>query len=424
MTRNNSQTNPFHLVALACLCITLAACGGGGGSATGASSVAGGPVVTPVVNYAPIVVDAGPPQVFAINAPYTTVTLCAPGSTTQCQTIDHVLVDTGSTGFRVLASVLGNGLNASQLRSSVDAGGNALVECTQFVDGYSWGPVKRADLKIGGETASNIAIQVIGDPAFPTSLAPSTCANLPNGSEDTVVSFGANGVLGVGNYLQDCGPYCTITGSQDGSNYNACTPGPTVTCQPAAVSVAQQVSNPVASFATDNNGVVLQLPAVAASGAALANGTLYFGIGTQSNNALGSATVYGLDPATGTLLTTFAGTKLSQSFIDSGSNGYFFNDASLPACKVQTSFYCPLNTLALSAQIQGGNGTLAQVAFSVSNADAVPASYNVLPSLAGPATASTATAFDWGLPFFLGRSTFIGLEGTTLAGVTGLSDAF
>src|SRR5262249_29652182 len=151
--------------------------------------------VAPVVNYTQLVLDSGPAQVDAVNSPYVTVTVCAPGSTSACQTIDHVLVDTGSSGFRVLASVLGNGLTASQLTTSADANGNALVECMQYVDGYSWGSVKLADVKVGSEVASSVSIEVMGDPAYPASLIPGACINLPDAEEDTVVKFGANGVL-------------------------------------------------------------------------------------------------------------------------------------------------------------------------------------------------------------------------------------
>ena len=42
----------------------------------------------------------------AINTAYTTVTVCAPGSTSNCQTIDHIQVDTGSSGLRILSEVL------------------------------------------------------------------------------------------------------------------------------------------------------------------------------------------------------------------------------------------------------------------------------------------------------------------------------
>ena len=61
------------------------------------------------------------------------------------------------------------------------------------------------------------------------------------------------------------------------------------------VTAAQQVPNPVSLFTStgDDNGVLIQLPSVPNGGSAPPlNGSLIFGIGTESNNALGSATVY------------------------------------------------------------------------------------------------------------------------------------
>ncbi len=55
-------------------------------------------------NVLPIVVNAGPAQNY-FNGAFTSVTLCAPNQTTACQTIDGVLVDTGSTGLRILSAV-------------------------------------------------------------------------------------------------------------------------------------------------------------------------------------------------------------------------------------------------------------------------------------------------------------------------------
>ena len=65
---------------------------------TGSASIT---VVNGVNNVLPIVVDAGPTGNYA-NGAFATVTVCAPG-TSSCQTIDHVLVDTGSVGLRLLA---------------------------------------------------------------------------------------------------------------------------------------------------------------------------------------------------------------------------------------------------------------------------------------------------------------------------------
>ncbi|HVO07970.1 MAG TPA: DUF3443 family protein [Burkholderiaceae bacterium] len=404
---------------LAALLLTLAGCGGGGNS----SSTAG--TGTPDVNdYASVIVDSGPPQVNAVNSLYTTVTVCAPGSSTQCQTIDHVLVDTGSSGFRVLASALGGGLTSAQLNAETDANGNVIVECTQFVDGYSWGPVKTATVQVGGETASNVPIQVIGDPAYPSSLIPSSCVNVPNGEEDTVAQFGANGVLGIGNYLRDCGDFCTQAGVQDGSDYNACSTTAPVTCVPAAVDAASQVANPAALFATDNNGVLIQFSPVGDADLTSATGLLVFGINTQNNNSLGSATVYALDPGYGTFQTSFDGVNLTQSYLDTGSNGYYLPDSSIPLCTGAAGFYCPATPLGFSAQIQDTDGDIVAVPFTVASADSVPAGDAVAPDLAGPTGTDAQQTFDWGLPFFYGRNVYVIFEGSSVGNKTGPAVAF
>jgi len=407
-------TRAFVSAITACACLALAGCNG---SSSGSSSAE-------TVHTVPIVVDAGPAQIDAVNTPFVTVTLCVPGSATKCEAIDHVLLDTGSTGFRVLAGALGNGVNAADLVATTDDNGNAVLECMQFADGYTWGPVKRADLRIGGEIASNVPIQVLGDPAYPSSLIPATCINIPGAEEDTVEQFGANAVLGVGNYIQDCGAGCTNPGSQDGSAYNICTNVTPMICEPVAAGLSAQVANPVAFFAADNNGVQIEMATADADGAPTGSGSLVFGIGTKSDNALGSATVYALDPDFGTLFTMYAGTALNRSFLDTGSNAYFFPDASIPACSDQVDFFCPKSTLSASAQIEGLNGSVTTINFAVQNADAMSSADAVEPDLAGPAPAADLSSFDWGLPFFVGRRVIIGLENANFGSVPGPADAF
>ncbi len=108
-------------------------------------------------NTQPIVVDQGPaPQSFTtINEAFVTVTVCIPGTAT-CQTIDHVLVDTGSSGLRLLSSAGGGELNIA-LPQANDSGGNPLYECEVFLDGYIWGSVSTADITVAGEKASAAA---------------------------------------------------------------------------------------------------------------------------------------------------------------------------------------------------------------------------------------------------------------------------
>jgi hypothetical protein len=408
--------------------LCLAGCGGGGSALGGTSP----PITGAASNVQAVTVDTGPAVIASSNQPdvntlFTTVTICAPGSTTSCQTIDHIQVDTGSSGFRVLASVL-----TLALPQQVDTNNNAVVECTKFVDGYSWGPVRKADVKIAGEAASNAAIQVIGDPAYPT--VPSDCSSSGTlTAEDTVQSFGANGILGVGPFISDCGPACTV--AQNGSYFTCPATG---TCGDIAITEAAQVSNPVAAFATDNNGVIIELPSVAAAGSAAVSGSLVFGIGTQSNNGLGSATAFTLNASDGSLSTLYKGTSLTDSFIDSGSNAYYFPDSSIDICASTTSapgFFCPAATLSLTATMQGANGSSSVVAFSVANADNLfntNATIGAANDLAAPgASASSAnsgfdasTSFDWGLPFYFGRNVYTAIENHSVAGVPGPYFAF
>ena len=89
-------------------------------------------------NVEPITVDAGPAGLTGrvVNIAYVTVRICR-ASTTQCQDVDHVQVDTGSSGLRILASALGSVV----LDVEAAPGGLPIAECMQFADGSSFGPV-------------------------------------------------------------------------------------------------------------------------------------------------------------------------------------------------------------------------------------------------------------------------------------------
>jgi len=395
--------------------ILATACGGGnsnsgvfnfGGGNNGGLGTGNG------MNTLAVIVDGGPVAAGGtVNTLFTTVTICAPGSTTACQTVDHVQVDTASTGFRVIGSVLGSGLTPAQLPQANDGNGNLLDECVQFADGYSWGTVRTADLIIGSGTVAATPIHVLGDAEAPP--VPASCITGPD--ENTVQAFGANAILGIGNFLTDCGMACET--SAIAGTYYACSSN--AGCQSIAVPVTQQLQNPVSLFAADNNGVVLSLPSVTAPGTAV-NGTLIFGIETQSNNALGNAQIYTLDPNYATLSTLYQGTQFGSSFLDAGSDGYFFTDATIPTCTDGPAFYCPASTVMLNATIQGTNGVMAAIAFAVDNADVDFATNAVaLPNLAGPTSGTATDSFDWGLPFFYGRSVYVAFEAGSPAGVTG-----
>jgi hypothetical protein len=393
-----AATRACAVTFLMCAALSAGSCGDSNReSGTSASTPA-------AKNVVPVIVDSGPTGTNNVNTLYTTVTVCVPGSTTQCQTIDHIQVDTGSYGLRILASVL-----TVALPVTAASDGNSLVECTQFVDGYSWGPVALADATVGGEEVSSIPMQIIGSANFAT--VPAACASTGM-AEDTVAQFGANGILGIGVFEQDCADCATSTDSGD---YYSCT---ATACNPIVVPVANQVPNPIPRFAADNNGSILVLPAIAGTGAATVTGSLIFGIDTESNNTSGSETVLALDGG-GNFLTTYNGTPLAASFIDSGSDALFFNDTSITACPSSTysGFYCPAAALSLSATLTGTGTSPASttVSFAVDSAQTLATdnpTFAAYPTLAGPYGGTTAT-FDWGLPFFYGRRVANAIENHT-----------
>ena len=373
-------------------------CGGGGGGGGGTAPI---PPPTPSASNVLAITVNGTScldPTSNVNKPCATVTVCSPG-TSNCTTIDGILLDTGSSGLRIFNQKLVN-IPLTQVASA----SGSLAECIQFGDGSSlWGPVKMASVVLGGEPAVQVPIQVI-DSTFGT--RPSVCSNAGASPQTT----GINGILGVGVFDQDCGPACANSAAIP--IYFACTGA---SCGGAAVPLANQVRNPVALLPTDNNGVIVQLPAVPANGASSLNGSLILGVGTQTNNILSGVTTFGTNQF-GEFTTVFNGVTQSNSFIDSGSNMFFFNappSVLAPCPAPNAGFYCPPTTTTLSATNVGAGGTPSEaVSFQIGNFNSLLGTSNrVFSDIGGTTFGSIGGAFDWGLPFFLGRSVVVGISG-------------
>jgi len=414
--------------------LLLAACGGGNsvetrcvGNCNGITPGQAGPEVAVLAPQGPntveVRVDSGPDSGFALgvtNLPYVSVTVCAPGSTTACTTVDHVFLDTGSIGFRVLKSAVAS-LNLPLATSN----GGTVAECYPFVIGAVWGPIARADLALGGESAANLPVQIIDDGATAQPAAPADCVAAANGELlNSVSRLQAKGVLGVGMLRYDCGLACEA-GSYAGTVtlYQRCD---AAGCTPLAVPGDEQVANPVVHFAVNNNGTLIVLPAVPDGGASLARGRLVFGIGTQTNNQLPPAASLlrmQTDPLQADYLyvaTTIGSRRYPYSYVDSGSNGLFFDDTALPtrcaAAGAGSSWYCPASAQARNATLSDPYGNIAAVSFNILSADLLFASSNVAyATLGGAAGAADANAFVWGLPFFFGRGVYTSIWGQALA---------
>ena len=333
-----------------------------------------------------------------LNEPCVSVTVCQKGTNT-CTTIPNILLDTGSYGLRVFGSALGT-TTLTPVTSAL--GSNPVVECAQFGSGSTWGPVETADVILGGELRVTIPVQVINSTyTVPTAAVNAGCTGL-----QLDPSVGYNGILGVGVLLYDCGTYCETHTSPE--LYFKC---PTSSsCVSTVLAKSSQVVNPVGMLPTDNNGVILSMPKVSFIGVTSETGTMTIGIGTESNNAPGSVTVFNTD-STANFTTIYNGTTDNKSFIDSGSNALYFPD-SITQCSGGSGFYCPSSQLTLSAVQQSQTtSAAATIPFYIGNTKTITAPYSgyngVLNNIGGT---GGALQFDWGLPFFLGRTIFVGLE--------------
>ena len=406
--------------------LLLAACSGSGTGGQGAQAL------PPLV----VTVDRGPEALTAsgqtaANILYATITLCTPGSTTECQDIDHVQVDTGSTGLRLAHEALSG---TATPRAVLDPRtGMPLLQCAVFADGYTWGSVVRADVVIAGRRTSGMSLGIIADPA--AGPAPDTCSGGSGPDQGTVAALAANGILGVGVFLEDCGSFCTTDVPSGGAApYYVCsgTGGGSSSCTPTTVALTDQISNPLGLLASDNNGLQIQLQGAAAPGVTSVSGTLVFGLGTSDANQLGPATLLALNADDGTLTTTYGGRSFDQSVIDSGSSAYYFPDSSIPTCPQGApgeGFYCPSTAIPAMATLAGGNGAQSSVSFTIANADTLfreGPSDTAFPDLAGPLPGSglTAQTFDWGLPFHFGRPVSVLFERRSLGATTGPAIGF
>ncbi|ALL64388.1 Proline-rich protein [Paraburkholderia caribensis MBA4] len=376
------------------------------------------PPPTPVAdNTAPISVNYDDTVGRVVNMPYVSVTFCIPGKqgASQCATVDHMVLDTGSVGVRVIASALGAafaGKLPMQTGASNDSTGKAAIaQCALFASGYTWGSTRAADVTLGKKTASSIPVHLIGDSVY-AAWVPNDCASRGTGM-NTVADLGANGIVGIGHLAHD---YPDAAKSALAANYYYC-PTPW-SCTAASVPLDKQTANPVAAFSTDNNGTIIRLPALPSMGQASVTGELVFGIGTRDNNALPAKPALLNVTDRGMFTTSYKGRAIS-SYTDSGSNALFFPDATLP---VQDGWFAPATTQRLSATAYSNTGNAqTTIPFSIANSWTL---FNLGYAAHDNLGAPMSSLFLWGLPFFYGRDVYTALSGMQAGPQTGPYVAF
>ena len=370
------------------------------------TTTAGGGSTAKIGNTIPVVVSSASS---VRNFPLVSVTICQPNSSAQksCTTVDNVLLDTGSFGLRLYASVIPSATLAA-LPVQVDAtSGSNVAACAAFGSGYTWGSLRNADVKLGDEVAAAVPIQVMSDPAI-VSKAPASCVWSTALSSPS--ALGANGVLGIGVARNDCGVACAGPVPQvgySGSYYADTNPAIAI-----VMPVANQVTNPVTLFPVDNNGVIVDMPTVPDQGAVTATGTVTFGIDLQTNNLLAGtgATVFNTD-LYGNFKGSLNGANTIAAFIDSGSNALVFQDTTIPQSSGQ--FYAPTTALTRPVALSSSNGASAMVNLNIGNATTMFKSANyAFNNLA----AYVSQTIDFGMPFFYGRRIYYGIAGTQSVG--------
>ena len=455
------------------LTLMLASCGGGGSQSmsisqgTGFFSLSAAQVAmvtqctqrqpqnpalptSSAASVAPLVVDAGPcayypstnsvgPISAAQDVIYTTVTICPSGiapPSSSCQTIDHVQVDTGSVGLRILASAMNS--TVLQTLPAVSSGGLPVNDCYAYADGWTWGVLRTADVWMGGYNATTgvsqgvrapgISVDIIGDPASgPISATAQSQCSGGSPSENSVATFGANGILGVMPAQYEYGSYYTCTASGGCNSVNG------------SVLPAQEANNPVYSLASAyDNGIVVALPPLTAGPAVNAAGTLTFGV--TSTGGVNNATKFfaadvssGLPLVQSTILSESptpiqwapSGSAVSAIF-DTGTSFLSIYGTGMPATQDSYQWLIPSSPVTVNLSIQGampntGSNTTGQLvvqpypeAVSVTSEQTLSSQYPYPTYWAfDDLAANSSTPQDvWGAPFFFGKTMYVVYQGS------------
>lgn len=354
-------------------------------------------------NVVPLVVDKGY-NGLASNTSFISLTVCIP-NTNACQVLDHVFVDTGSTGLRINQSMLNIGLMPLSYQ------GANLYQCMKFGEGYTFGPIVTADVRIGGENARNIPAQIFND--VDHNNVPADCSNgLPFADLN---NFGAKAIIGVNPYSNPNNNYTGVYTCQESTSCNKIN-------NPRNIPFKLNI-NPVAAFSKDNNGLILSLPAVTSAESSPLSGYMVFGLDTQNNNRVNSSLVKVLgspnpDFQVGYFHANSNSLNDSYAIFDSGYQTYYFYDANMTQCTLPNpdghSYYCPNSFPQYwNSRISSYDST--SIAGEI---NALIINYEVTPGLHDtvvPALGEVASQIDnltiYGLPFFFGKKVYIGLMG-------------
>jgi hypothetical protein len=331
--------------------------------------------------------------------------------------------------------------DSSKISQINEPSDNPDAVCVLFGIGAEWGPVGKADVKLGSLTASNVRFMMI-DSTYGSIPSYSGCAS---STLDTSPSAdGYNGIIGVGLFTTDCGadgcdPSSTsYYGCPSGTNCSLAKVGLNYTSVSSSgasgltnngsIATAYQVQNPIAQMPTGyNNGTAITLPSLSTCGASVVKGYMALGVASVTNNTpsttptiikAASSTISGSIVA-GYMYTDWNGYEYN-GLIDSGTSTWaIVPNSDLSDCGGSYSgFLCPSDTPSLSASmVAADNSVTKSISFTIGNAESLFNSSNTAYPSLGTSLSSSSDLFIWGLPFFYGRTVYTVINGKTATGV-------
>lgn len=401
----------------------LSACNSGGSNSVVTPAPAPDPFPTPSNPFVAISVspnyENNNPVCSNQNTPCVSVTVCAPGSPNLCQTVDNILIDSGSVGLRIFSSAFTNTsfVNGLPIESY---SGQQIAECITYGDNSAnWGPIALAYISLNGEsTTQSIPMQLIESTYVnPSSYCPGAEAY------PTPTSFGINGILGVGPYIND-----NAVGG--GLSYFSCSSNSCSYIQ----NPQKPVVNPIAFFPNGlESGITIKFQSVNDNGSSGIKGYAIFGVGSNINNTPGgNVNIYTIYPnyqncqaGIGCIPTTLSNTNINAGFLDTGSTYLYFLDNSIS--HGTNNYYNPSSTVTLYPSNTSNNNSSIQTSFNIANADTLFNNYyfnSTFNNIGYYLQSITQYDLDYGLPFFFGKTVYICFYGKTCSGRAGPYWAF
>jgi hypothetical protein len=354
-------------------------------------------------NEVPISIGSGM-NGYGINTMYVSITLCKDQTGTNCQTIDNIILDTGSFGLKINKSALPESFIASLTRVKT-TNDETVYACNTFGSGYVFASEHYAVLQLAGDYSDNVIVQIIEN--SPTAEIPDSC--LAKGPFDNFEDFGANGIIGVNPALTLSNNTILLYRKDTNGIYVALT-------ESEANSVPILNQNPLTSLHYNNNGFVIQIPPTLTNTNTNIHGNLVLGINTNVNNMITKNT--NLIVASESSLSTVCNSGCFYSKIenpestipavfDSGTNSWVFISNNIPLCSYG---YCPESPFVWNSWVFSydfaPNESYQVTAIITKDEESAgqELSFSVMP---GWGYENTNNETLYGSPFFFGKNVYI-----------------